>query len=310
MLRGGGSDDDDTAHYERGRTLVINIFVNHSGGSWSTTEKETAAARNSVAKDFYIDNSPANANTYFDNQGTNGYWEYTCTLGYDIPDDGFTWAMTEDAVQAIGFGDGDGDGAFVDDLTIWLQNWNGGWDNVLAVFQPADITGRAFASYAYARTRIYTDDSANVRAHEWGHLFGSCDEYVEGGHCNGSIDCGPCQSTYLTDIIDNGNCQLASCPMDVDCTMINNTFTNICPYTLEHWGWVDDDSNGQLDLVKRRILGNSFANIYELWDGGWFLWNNTGQRWVPATTAGRCTAPAQRPPLRIQLFGDNSHRYP
>ena len=313
ILRGGGSDDDDTAHYDRGRTLVINIFVNHSGGSWSTTEKEAAAAKNSVAKDFYVDNAPANANVYFDNQGTNGYWEYTCTLPYNIPDDSFTWAMTEEAVQAIGFGDGDGDGAFVDDLTIWLQNWNGGWDNVLAVFQPADITGRAFASYAYARTRIYTDDSANVRAHEWGHLFGSCDEYVEDSHCNGGTDCGPCQSTYLTDIIDNGNCQLASCPMDVDCTMINNTFTNVCPYTLEHWGWVDDDSNGQTDLVKRRILGNSFANIYELWDGGWFLWNSTGHGMVGHQDDNSWAVYGLRSPATadydIQLFGDNSHRY-
>lgn len=314
VLRGAASDDNDTAHYCRGRTLVINVFVNHSGGTWSTTEKETMAARNSVAKDFYIDNAPANANVYFDNQGTNGYWEYTANLGYDIPADGFTWAMTEDAVQAIGFGDADGDGAYVDDFTIWLQNWGGGWDNVLAVFQPADITGRAFASYSYARTRIYTDDSANVRAHEWGHLFGSCDEYVEDGHCGGDMDCGPCQSTYLTDIIDNGNCQLASCPMDVGCTMINNVFTNICPYTLEHWGWVDDDSNGQTDLVKRRILGNSFANIYELWDGGWFLWNNTGHGMVGHQNDNSWAVYGLRSPATadydIQLLGDNSHRYP
>src|SRR5262245_26384814 len=35
ILRGGASDDNDTAHYNRGRTLVINIFINHSGGTWS-----------------------------------------------------------------------------------------------------------------------------------------------------------------------------------------------------------------------------------------------------------------------------------
>ncbi len=183
-LRGGdATNDDDTAHYGRGRTLIINIFMDHNGGAWSTTEKETMAARNSVAKDHYFDSAPADANLRFDNQGTNGYWEYTVDLPYNIPDDGCTWDMTEDAAALL-FADGDGDGVYVDDLTIWLQNWGGGWDNVLAVFQPADITGRAYASYGYARTRIYTDDTANVRAHEWGHLFGSCDEYSENGGCS------------------------------------------------------------------------------------------------------------------------------
>ncbi len=317
MRQGGlrmiGNDDNDTAHYKRGRTLVINIFVNHTGGTWSTAEKEDKAARNSVAKDFFLDNAPANANVYFDNQGTNGYWEYTATLPYNIPTDGFTWEMTEDAVAALGFGDGDGDTYFVDDLTIWLQNWGGGWDNVLAVFQPADITGRAFASYAFARTRIYTDDSANVRAHEWGHLFGSCDEYVESGGCNGDMDCGACQSTYLTDVIDNGNCQLVTCPTDVGCVMINNTFSAICPYTREHWGWVDDDSNGQADLVKRRVMGNSFANIYELWDGGWFLWNSTSHGMVAHQNDTAWGVVGLRSPSTadydMHLYGENNHRY-
>lgn len=312
-LRLVGNDDNDTAHYGRGRTLIINIFVNHTGGSWSTTEKETMAARNSVAKDYYVDNAPATSNIVFDNQGTDGYWAYTVTVPYDIPADGFTWDMTEDAAALCGFADSDGDGYFVDDLTIWLQNWNGGWDNVLAVFQPADITGRAFASYSFARCRIYTDDSANVRAHEWGHLFGACDEYVENGSCNGGTDCGACQSTYLPATVNNGNCQLAACPAHQGCLMINNTFSAICPYTIDHWAWDDTDSNGQLDTVKRRVLGAAFCNIYELWDGGWFLWNSTSHGMVVHQNDTAWGVVGLRSPSTadydIQLFGDNNHRY-
>ena len=309
------SDDNDTAHYDRGRTLIINLFINHTNGTWSTAEKEDKAARNSVAKDYYIDNAPANANVHFDLEGTNGYWEYTANLGYAITaDTTFTYAIIDDAIANVGFGDVDGDGVRIDDITIWLQNWGGGWDNVILQAQPADLTGRATASYSYAYTKIYTDDSANTRAHEWGHLFGSCDEYVEDGECNNGINCGACQSTYLTSVINNGNCQLAGCPTDVSCLMINNTFSAICPYTLEHWGWTDDDVNGQLDLVKRRILGGSFANIYELWNNGWFLWNSTSHGMVYHQETSTWAVVGLRSPATadydMQLFGDNSHRYP
>lgn len=308
------SDDNDATHYNRGRTLVINLFINHAGGTWSTTEKEDKAARNSVAKDYYIDNAPATANVHFDNEGTNGYWEYTATLPIDITSDTvFTYDVIDDAIADVGFSDADGDGVRIDDITYWLKNWNGGWDNVLLQAQPADLTGRASASYGYAYTKIYTDDSANVRAHEWGHIFGSCDEYVEGGECNGGINCGTCQSTYLTSLIANGNCQLVSCPTDVSCVMINNTFSGICPYTLEHWGWVDDDSNGQLDLVKRRVLGATFANIYELWNNGWFLWNNTGHGMVFNQTTSSWGVVGLRSPATadydLKLYGENDHRY-
>lgn len=312
MLR--ASDDNDTAHYKRGRTLVINLFINHTNGTWSTTEIQDKAARNSVAKDYYADNAPANANVSFDNQGTNGYWEYTANLAYAITaDTTFTYSVIDDAIADVGFGDGDGDGVRIDDITIWLQNWGGGWDNVILLAQPADLTGRATASYSYAYTKIYTDDSANVRAHEWGHLFGACDEYEEGGECNGGIDCGACQSTYLTSIINNSNCELAGCPSHVSCLMINNTFSNICPYTLEHWGWEDDDANGQLDLVKRRVLGNTFANIYELWNGGWFLWNSTSHGMVYNQETTTWAVVGLRSPATadydLQMFGENSHRY-
>ncbi len=309
-LRGGDpTDDDDTAHYARGRTLIINIFMDHNGGTWSTTEKETMAARNSVAKDHYFDNAPADANLRFDNQGTNGYWEYTVDLPYNIPEDGCTWAMTEDAAALL-FGDADGDGVYVDDLTIWLQNWGGGFDNVLAMFQPADIIGRAFASFGYARTRIYTDDSPNVRAHEWGHLFGSCDEYTENGGCN---DCGPCQSWYLPAVIDNENCEIAACGVPVPCIMNDNTFSGICSYTLGHWGWVDGDSNGLLDTVKRRLVGESYVNIYEMGNGGWFLWNNTGHGFSYSQTTSTWSVVGLRSPATadydLDVFRDYEHRY-
>lgn len=308
------SDDNDATHYCRGRTLVINLFINHAGGTWSTTEKEDKAARNSVAKDYYIDNAPANANVHFDLEGTNGYWEYTATVPNNITaDTTFTYAIIDDAIANVGFADADGDGVRIDDITYWLKNWNGGWDNVILQAQPADLTGRATASYAYAYTKIYTDDPASTRAHEWGHIFGSCDEYVEGGECNGGINCGACQSTYLTSTINNGNCQLVSCPTDVSCLMINNTFSGICPYTLEHWGWVDDDVNGQLDLVKRRVSGATFANVYELWNGGWFLWNSTSHGMVYNQTTSTWGVCGVRSPATadydIRLYGENDHRY-
>ena len=307
-LRGGLNDDNDGTHYARGRSLIINIFVNHTGGTWSTTEKETMVARNAVAKDYYVDNAPVTSNLRFDNQGTNGYWEYTATVNYNIPEDGFTWDMTEDALADIGFADNDGDTFRCDDLTTYLQNWGGGWDNVLAIFQPADITGRAFASFALARVRQYTDDSANVRAHEWGHLFGECDEYDEG--CSG---CGPCQSTYLQSVVDNENCEGSGCATNMSCLMRYNSFNSLCPTTLQHWAWVDGDDNGQLDTVTRRVSGASFVNIYELWNGGWFLWNNTGhgmvyhQRWNSWSVAGVRSPPTADYDMRV--YGDNNHNY-
>ncbi|MFO7653451.1 MAG: FlgD immunoglobulin-like domain containing protein [Candidatus Krumholzibacteriia bacterium] len=181
---------------------------------------------------------------------------------------------------------------------------------MIAAFE-ADQTGRARASYSTAHIVQYTDDSANVWAHEMGHSFGSCDEYVEGGQCNGGINCGPCQSSYLDYIVNNDNCQLATCPVDVACLMINNTFSGFCDATLKHWAWWDGNSDGQLDKVKRRVSGGSFASIYELWHNGWFSWNNTGhgmaihQRWDSWCVIGLRSPSDTDYDLRV--YAENNH---
>lgn len=304
--------DEDTAHYGRGRTLVIHIFINHTGGTWTGAEMDNAGARARVAKDYYINNAPWNANVSFDYDGSNAYWFYNPTVGYNIPDSGMNTTVVNDALINLGVGDGDGDGTRVDDLTFFLQNWGGGWDNVIACFEP-DQTGRAWASYGYAMTYLYTNSSGNVFAHEWGHLFGSCDEYVEGGQCNGGMNCGACQSTYLDAVVNNDNCQLASCPSDVACLMIDNTFNGICASTRRHWGWRDADSNGQLDTVKRRQSGNTFVNIWELYHNGWFYWNNVNDGMVISQPWHNWAVTALRSPAGadydMRVYGDNNHHF-
>jgi hypothetical protein len=306
------NDDNDGAHYARGRTLVIHIFINHTGGTWSAAEMDAAGAKATSAKNRYLSHAPDMANLYFDYQGGTGYWYYSATLGYNIPNDGVTWTTCDDALVALGFTDTDGDGSPCDQLTKFLLNWGGGWDNVLMVFQPADITGRAYASYGCSRCVQYTDDVFSVWWHEWGHLFGSCDEYVEGGHCNGGIDCGACQGTYLSNPDANRNCALVACPSNVDCVMRYNNDA-VCNSTLHHWGWIDDDANGLADNALRRVSGASFVNIWELYHNGWFYWNNTAnsevlsQRWTSWMACG-LRSPATTD-YDLVLYGENNHDY-
>src|SRR5262245_57009888 len=136
------ADDNDTAHYMRGRTLVIHVFINHTGGTFTDPQRATAGARAHVAKDHYLTHAPWNANPYFDWQGSDAYWFYETTLGYNIPNSGMTDQVMEDALAALGFADGDGDGSRVDDFTLFLQQFDGGFDNVMACFEPA-VKGRA-----------------------------------------------------------------------------------------------------------------------------------------------------------------------
>ncbi len=95
--------------------------------------------------------------------------------------------------------------------------------------------------------------------------------------------------------------------------MNNNTFSGICPYTLGHWGWVDDDSNGLLDTVKRRLVGEVYANIYEMGNGGWFLWNNTGHGFSYSQTTPTWSVAGLRSPATadydMDVFRDYEHRY-
>lgn len=304
------NDDNDTAHYSRGSTLIIHIFISHDGGTWTGPDRDGANAKAIVAKDYFMANAPAAANLHFDNEGSAAYWSYSADLAYTIPYSGTTDTVVDDALAQIGFGDGDGDGSRVDDMTLFLQGWNGGWDNVIAVFQ-SYVNGRAWAAYGNAQIRCYLDSNGNVWAHEMGHSFGACDEYVEGGQCNGGIDCDLCQSWYLDYDVDNGNCQLPACPVDVSCLMINNVFTNICDYTLQHWGWWDGNIDGQLDKVERRVTGSTFTNIWELWHDGWFSWNNVDegmaihQQWNSWSVVGlRSPATADYDPY---LFAENNH---
>ena len=53
------ADDNDTAHYNRGRTLVINVFINHTGGTFVHGAEGQRRGPNSVAKDHYVANAPA-----------------------------------------------------------------------------------------------------------------------------------------------------------------------------------------------------------------------------------------------------------
>jgi hypothetical protein len=304
--------DDDTCHYARGMTVIVHVFVSHNGGTWTATERGDAAAKASVAKDYFIDTAPAGANVHFDFEGSNSYWYYHVDYNGNIPDSGMSSDLMETVIGLIGFSDTDGDSWRVDDMTLHLQNTGGGYDNVILCFEPKQ-TGRAWASYSFARCALYTDSNANVFAHEWGHLFGACDEYVEGGECNGGINCGACQSGYLDDTINNGNCQLVSCPSDVQCTMINNTFNNICWYTQNHWGWYDEDADGYLDWTKRRVSGNTFANIYLIPHNGYADWNNVTDGYAIAQQWNTWSVAGLRPPAGtdydLQLYGENNHNY-
>ncbi len=308
---GRANDDNDTAHYARGRTCIIHVFISHDGGTWTEAERDAANAKAIVAKDHFLAEAPGAANLSFDNQGLTTYYYYSADLAYTIPFSGTTATVVNDALIDIGFSDGDGDGTRVDDLTFFLQNaLDGGFDNVIASFQ-SDVNGRAWAAYGDAQIRLYNDSDGTVWAHEMGHSFGACDEYVEGGQCNGGIDCNLCQSWYLDYDVDNGNCQLATCPIDVSCIMINNTFTNICDYTLQHWGWWDGNSDGQLDKVERRVSGNTFVDIWEVWHNGWFWWNNVdngmvaAQKWNSWAVFGlRSPDTADYDPI---LYADNNH---
>jgi hypothetical protein len=280
--RGGSIEDDDSVHYARGTTLVCHIFVDHQSGTWSATEEAIAVGKAEFAKDWYRNNSPANAYMRFDNENNpGGYWAYTPFVNADLSDDdNLTDAVIEQIMNACGFVDADGDGSAQDDITLWLQDWNGGWDNVIVVIEPADAEGRARASFAYGRCNQWTDDSGAVWAHEWGHLFGACDEYADDGECNGGIDCGPCQSWYLTETIDNGNCELGSCGSTVSCLMKYNSTSNLCGFTPSHWAWDDDNDDGLLDATQATDDGFSWHPIFDLFHNGWFIHTDTSWKWV------------------------------
>lgn len=303
--------DNDTAHYVRGTSLVIHIFVDHTGGSWNSSERDNAAATTRVAKNWLRETAPYGANLHFDCDGTNDYWYYAASLPYNIPHDGFTYGMINEILTSWGFTDADGDNAIVDDFTLFLQNWGGGWDNVLTVWEPRQ-TGRSWAGLGLAYCILYYGQAAGVFAHEWGHIYGACDEYVEGGHCMGGVDCGECRNHYLYDLTQNGNCALAGCPMNVPCVMRYNTF-DVCAYTHEVWAWDDTDGDGILDNAKRRTSGNNFVAIYEVPHRVAWFWNNVNDGYAISQRWNRWAAVGLRVPYNadydIALYGDNNHNF-
>ena len=79
----------------------------------------------------------------------------------------------------------------------------------------------------------------NVIAHETGHIFGAPDEYP------------PCSSTSTWGVLGavNGNCEVSPVGgTSVPCLMAHNT-VDACSYTQQHWGWVDANSDGALDVA-------------------------------------------------------------
>ncbi|HEY6509523.1 MAG TPA: hypothetical protein VIY56_15990, partial [Vicinamibacterales bacterium] len=301
-VNANANGDDDATHYAQGATIVIHVFINHTGGTWDAAEMAAAGVKAMDAKDFYASHRPASVNLLFDHEGNTGYYFYNPTVAYNIPTDGMTWAMTEDALADIGFADSDVDGARVDDATYAMQDAFR-YDNCIFVFQPADRTGRAFASYGYARIVNYTDDGATTWRHEMGHNFGACDEYEEGGQCNGGINCGPCQSVYLPAVISNGNCDLVACPTDVTCVMRTNADA-ICTYTDDHWGWAGGD-------MYRRLVGGGFTPIYQTNSGGTWTWNSVIGGFGYRQTTDSWAVTSIRPPAGtdydLRLYNDNNH---
>lgn len=301
------SDDDDGCHYARGHTLLFHVFIDHNQGSWSATERNAAAAKAALAKQWYVDEAPADANMNFDNLGGTGYFYYQ-TASLNIDGDTLSGAECETVLGSFGFTDDDGDGTRLDEFAFYWQNWNGGYDNVIVVFQPADATGRASALIEKSRIIHYTDDSWMVWRHEMGHNFGSCDEYGGDG-CN---SCGVCSGRYHPVAGTNGNCQGAACGDNQACVMIDNVNAH-CTYTEYHWGWDDTDSNGLLDTMKRQTTLNNYVSILEMFHNGFYNHSTTTSGFVAAQQWDSWAAFAVRPPAGsdydLRVYHDNNHNF-
>jgi len=313
--RGPANGDNSTVHYARGTTLLVHIFINHAGGTWTGEEIALRGARAEVAKDYYRDRMPAGTGLTFDHESDpGGYYYYEVTVPYTIPaGETCNWTLADDAMTILGYTDTDGDLLVSDEITFDLQDWNGGWDNVVCIYEPM-VSGRSCASYGTGSILNYANADAATWAHELGHSFGACDEYSEGGQCNGGIDCGPCQSEYLPATVLNGNCELESCPGEQACLMRDNSFANICPWTWEHWGWLDTNQDGLLDETRRRTGPSSFVRILEMpWRSG-YIWNNTTDGYSFRQEFPTWAAVGIRPPsgtdYDLTVYADNNHGQP
>ncbi|MDM7916307.1 MAG: FlgD immunoglobulin-like domain containing protein [Candidatus Eisenbacteria bacterium] len=309
-------NNDDTAHYVRGTTLIWHILVNHAGASFSDGQIDNIGSRSTLARQYYMDHAPSNAWVRFDHEDDPGFYYFNPTLPYEIVVNGAHWGdWVNDACQALGVADSDGDGYYSDDLTILLQAWGGGWDNVIAVFQPAGLFFRANASVERGACQVGYSEGWTTYAHEWGHCFGSCDEYEENGSCNGHLCDWVCQSCYLTDDVPNGNCEANPCTGSVTCIMkydVPGGLEPPCEYTVRNWAWVDGNEDGLLDTTLWNDAGTA-QNLYELYHNGYFIHTNTdwgmvaSERWTSWSAIGvrsRGTSDYQ-----IDVYGDNNFRW-
>ena len=290
--------------------MILHVFINHPGVNWTTDERTAAGGRSDVAKDYYMTRSPWGADMSFDGPGS--YVWYNPTINWVIPDNPTqqqSYQAMEDATAAIGYSDSNGNGTRIDDMTLALQNWGGGWDNVIAVFEP-HVPGRAFSDFYIGRCVLYTNSGGNVWAHEWGRNYHACDEYVESNHC-WNCDCGPCtEGFYLGSTVDNGNCALPACPQNSSCVMkYNSTDVAPCGYTVGQWSWTDSNGDGYLERVKRITGAGSYVWNWELYHNSYFYWNNVNdcmsisQRWNCWYVVG--IRPPSTADYDMTLYGDN-----
>ena len=278
QARGGSDGTDDSAHYARGSVCIVLVFVNHDGGTWDAAERAEQGVKSYDAKQFFLDYMPSQGFLTFDHEESTTFYYYNPTVNYDISAAGdFTESMIEDAADAIGFSDSDGDGWIVDDMNQFLQGSLGGWDNVISVFIPADYTfAPAQAGWVRGWAKLSRNMSWGTWAHEWGHCFGACDEGGGPAGCN-NIECNDvCMSYFLVDQVPNGNCQY--CATGVDCIMRGYVNVPPCEYTYRNWGWVDDNGNGLLD--NTRNWDPDAAALYDIWElyhNGWLI--HTNETW-------------------------------
>lgn len=308
--RGGSTGSDDAAHYARGSVMNVFVFVDHDGGTWDPSEMAEQGAKAELAKEYYTDHAPPEVFLTFDHEGDGGYYFYLVDLDIDIAAAGeFTFDMIEDAVQEIGFNDTDGDGGVIDDMTVFLQRWNGGWDNVILTFIPADFDySPSQAGWIESWCKVDYNDTWPIMAHEWGHVFGACDEGGGPAGCNG-IDCDDiCMSWFLVDQVPNGNC--TSCG-GVDCMMRAASAVPPCSFTERNWAWVDADGSGLPDnTVNWDPVAGALYDIWELHHNGWLIHSNetwgfvANQRWRSWSAMGVRSRGASD--WAIRVFGENN----
>ncbi len=331
--RRAGYVDLDTAHYARGSVLNVIVFVNHGDAEaqyvWDAAEREEAGCKAAEAKRFYLEHMPPIGFITFDNENEDCFFYYEVTLPYDINDlagaEGFEKWMVTDAAEALGFINQGTDGSVIDDMTIWLQDWGGGWDNVIVSFMPADYNFRARASTSAAYIRIDQYEEWGVWAHEWGHVFGACDEYSDWNDdvgaltCDDDINCNDvCQGGYL--IVDdadifNGNCDL--CEGSTECIMRSGRTEYDhppCMYTYQNWAWVDENGNDLLDKTRGwDPFAGAVYEIFELAHNEAKINTDTdrgyvaNQRWTSwSTIAVRSGAGADH---SIAIYGENNRNH-